>query len=217
MLTITVGFMGVVWIYQETGKPLDSTAWVGLIILAGIVVNNSILLIAHINERVHQAQRAGGSIHGAIAAACKDRLRPILLTALTTLIGLLPLLDEFVRSMQTMLLDLFTFVGLPNWGSELLSWFKGSEGDQANRGLDMTIAMFSSLSRSTVGGMLSATLGTLLISPVLYLLFFRLKQWIHQRIEEIAHAFGNLPSGLKGPAESKPGEEKIHSAGANLL
>jgi len=216
LLTIPIGFMGVVWIYQTTGKPLDSTAWVGLIILAGIVVNNSILLIAHINEKVLQAERAGSSIHAAIAAACKDRLRPILLTALTTLIGLLPLLDEFVRSLQALLLDLFDLLGMSQWGTGLLKWFSGNEGEQANQGLDMTIAMFSSLSRSTVGGMISATLGTLLISPVLYLVFFRLKQWLNQRIAEMAGTYRGTTNTRKAGHREAAADER-QSSGANLL
>jgi len=173
-LTIPLAFIGVSWIYWQNGKSFDSTAYIGLIILAGIVVNNSILLVSHINDEVRKMDENGLTFNEAVVKACKDRLRPILLTAITTIVGLLPLLEEFV----------YWFVNLGP-----ISFILDMVGVEVavnleNRGLQGTLNMFSSLSRSTVGGLLSATLSTLLIIPIVYTIFFRTKQWLHSRINE---------------------------------
>lgn len=174
--TIPLAFIGVSWIYWFTGNSFDSTAYVGLIILAGIVVNNSILLVSHINDTVRALPARGADFNQAIAVACRDRLRPVLLTAITTIVGLLPLLEEFVT----------WFLGLPGV-SHMLHWLSidATAGNLENMGLQTTLSMFSSLSRSTVGGMLSATISTLLIIPVVYAVLFRFKQWLFWRIKEL--------------------------------
>lgn len=196
ILTIPLSLVGVVWIYWFTGQSLDSTGRVGLIILAGIVVNNSILLVSHINDEVRLAQQNNSSIYAAIANASRDRLRPILLTAITTIVGLLPLLSEFVNWM--MRLDVvqmaFNLLGI---SVEL--------GNLENQGLQATLATFASLSRSTVGGMLSATLSTLLVIPVIYAAFFRAKQWLHHRIEEMFASVDDFDR------EMVPSQSVVHS------
>jgi len=185
-LTMPLAFVGVSWIYWYTGNSFDSTAFIGLIILAGIVVNNSILLVSHINLEVRRMDETGLSFTEAIAKASQDRLRPILLTAITTIVGLLPLLDEFVTWLfynPASSLVVRTFdIALPQMNAE-------------NQGLQQTLGMFSSLSRSTVGGMLSATFSTLLVIPVIYAIFFRAKQWLHTRINEVFHLGAGHPSG----------------------
>ncbi|MCP5051316.1 MAG: efflux RND transporter permease subunit [bacterium] len=65
----------------------DSTAWIGAILLLGIVVNNAILLIDNIN---HHLQKSGKIIE-AIAIGTKERVRPIFMTTITTVLGMLPL------------------------------------------------------------------------------------------------------------------------------
>ena len=62
-------------------------AVIGMVILIGIVVNNGIVLIDHINNH----RREGLALDEAIAAGCADRMRPILMRAGTTILGLLPL------------------------------------------------------------------------------------------------------------------------------
>ncbi len=70
-----------------TGKPLSLPAFIGIIMLAGIVVNNAIVLIDYINQlRAGAMQR-----NDAIIKAGKDRFRPIMMTTLTTVLGLLPM------------------------------------------------------------------------------------------------------------------------------
>lgn len=70
-----------------TARSLGVTAFIGVIMLAGIVVNNAIVLVEYINVR----RRSGESIEEAILNAGPIRLRPILMTTLTTVLGLLPL------------------------------------------------------------------------------------------------------------------------------
>lgn len=69
------------------GVPLSMPVWLGLIMLAGIVVNNAIVLV----EYIELLRAEGRSAHEAIATAGELRLRPILMTTLTTVMGLLPL------------------------------------------------------------------------------------------------------------------------------
>jgi HAE1 family hydrophobic/amphiphilic exporter-1 len=62
-------------------------AFIGLIMLAGIVVNNAIVLV----DLINQLRRAGAALHDAIMEAASARLRPILMTTLTTTLALLPM------------------------------------------------------------------------------------------------------------------------------
>lgn len=79
--------LGVIWLMMATGTPFNIMAFIGMVILVGIVVNNGIVLVDHINHY----RRAGRPLDDAILAGCQDRLRPILMTAGTTILGLLPL------------------------------------------------------------------------------------------------------------------------------
>jgi len=86
-LTIPLAVVGVIGILFLTGTPLSIVAFIGLIMLAGIVVNNSIVLVDYIN----QLRGKGHDIREAIVEGGKTRLRPILMTALTTILALTPL------------------------------------------------------------------------------------------------------------------------------
>jgi HAE1 family hydrophobic/amphiphilic exporter-1 len=79
--------LGVVWLMMLTGTPFNIMAFIGMVILIGIVVNNGIVLIDHVTQH----RRLGKSLEDAILAGCADRMRPILMTAGTTILGLLPL------------------------------------------------------------------------------------------------------------------------------
>jgi multidrug efflux pump subunit AcrB len=70
-----------------TGQPLSYSATLGLLALAGIIVNNAVLLL----ERIAEEEAAGLSQEDAIATAASVRLRPIVMTKLTCVLGLLPL------------------------------------------------------------------------------------------------------------------------------
>ncbi|MEW6398099.1 MAG: efflux RND transporter permease subunit [Bacillota bacterium] len=87
MLTVPLAFVGVVGTLYATGTSLGITAYIGGIILAGIVVNNAIVMVDYIN----QLRRRGLEGREAIVQGAGVRVRPVLMTALTTLLGLLPL------------------------------------------------------------------------------------------------------------------------------
>jgi len=86
-LTIPLCVVGVVGALVLTGTPLSVVAFIGIIMLAGIVVNNSIVLVDYTN----QLRSRGYSVREAVTEAGKTRLRPILMTTLTTIFGLAPL------------------------------------------------------------------------------------------------------------------------------
>ncbi|MBK8261517.1 MAG: efflux RND transporter permease subunit [Nannocystis sp.] len=89
ILTICLlGCVGAPWAMWFTGTTVDTTAMVGLFILIGIVVNNGIMLI----DRALQHREAGLPRAQALAQAGQDRLRPILMTASTTVLGIVPML-----------------------------------------------------------------------------------------------------------------------------
>ena len=88
LFSIPMALVGVVSILYLTSTPFSVQAYIGCIILAGIVVNNAIVLIDYIN-RLRREQ--GVELHKAIEAAGIRRLRPIMMTACTTILGLLPL------------------------------------------------------------------------------------------------------------------------------
>lgn len=87
LLTIPLALIGAVWALWLTGTTVNVVAYIGLIMLAGIVVNQSIVLI----DAVNQARERGMNKHEAIIEAGRLRLRPILITKLTTILGLLPM------------------------------------------------------------------------------------------------------------------------------
>jgi len=90
LLAIPTGLIGVVWGLMLMGLDLSMPGLVGLATLTGIVVNDSILLITFIKE-----QYTGDvTMVVAVQAAAKDRFRAVILTSLTTIVGLLPLLVE---------------------------------------------------------------------------------------------------------------------------
>jgi len=87
IFTLPLGAIGVVGSLLLTGSSMSVISMVGVVMLAGIVVNNAIVLVDAINQR-----RMGGMTQqAAIVAAGRDRLRPILMTSATTILGLLPL------------------------------------------------------------------------------------------------------------------------------
>ncbi|MGN8646379.1 efflux RND transporter permease subunit [Gracilibacillus sp. HCP3S3_G5_1] len=84
MPATVIGVFGGLFI---TGQPLSITAFIGVIMLAGIVVNNAIVLVDYINI----LRNRGMDRHEAIVEAGKTRLRPILMTTLTTVLAMVPL------------------------------------------------------------------------------------------------------------------------------
>ena len=87
MNTVPLAGVGVVWTLILTRTPMNIMAMRGIVILIGVIVNNGIVLIDHIN----QLRRAGRSRSDAVLDGCRERFRPVLMTAGTTVLGLVPL------------------------------------------------------------------------------------------------------------------------------
>ena len=87
LLSVPFSVIGVIIGIQLTGLPLSMPVWLGLVMLAGIVVNNAIVLVEYI-----ELQRAKGlALYEAVIVSAQLRLRPILMTTLTTVVGMSPL------------------------------------------------------------------------------------------------------------------------------
>lgn len=87
MFTFPLGMIGVAWLFFFTGTIFSLTAFIGVIVLAGIVVNNGIVMVDYIN----QLRNRGSSLREAVVKGARTRLRPILMTAFTTIGGMTPL------------------------------------------------------------------------------------------------------------------------------
>jgi HAE1 family hydrophobic/amphiphilic exporter-1 len=87
MLTIPLAGVGTILTFAILGKTLNMMAYIGIIMLGGIAVNNAIILI----DRINQLRENGLSKKNAIILAGTQRIRPILMTSLTTILALLPL------------------------------------------------------------------------------------------------------------------------------
>ncbi|QOV10625.1 efflux RND transporter permease subunit [Viridibacillus arvi] len=87
MFTVPLMVIGVALALVLTNTPIGVTAIIGILVLVGIVVNNGIVLVDYINQR----KAAGVPSFEAIVTSARDRLRPILMTASTTVLGLIPL------------------------------------------------------------------------------------------------------------------------------
>ena len=98
MAVIPAGLVGAIWGHFALGLDLSMPSMVGFASLAGVVVNNSIVLVAFI--KLHR--RAGETAADAARRAARQRFRPVLLTSLTTVAGILPLLTETSLQAQVM-------------------------------------------------------------------------------------------------------------------
>ncbi len=87
ILSLPLGTVGVVGALMLTGRSIDVVAMIGMVMLAGIVVNNAIVLVDSINRR----RQEGLAKREAIVQAGRNRLRPILMTSTTTILALLPM------------------------------------------------------------------------------------------------------------------------------
>ncbi|MBF6597060.1 MAG: efflux RND transporter permease subunit [Fermentimonas sp.] len=90
LLTIPFGLVGAVLIFLITGTPLNIMGAMGIIMLAGIAINNSILLVGRINQLKETMD-----LTEAIVQAGQQRIRPIIMTSLTTILVLLPMTFSF--------------------------------------------------------------------------------------------------------------------------
>ncbi len=132
MFAIPFGLIGVSAALYLTGQVLNVVVLIGFIVLAGIVVNNAIVLL----DLANQLRSAGKNKFEAIREAAAIRLRPILMTTSTTVLGLLPMA------------------------------FSAGEGSELRIPLAITV----------VGGLITSTLLTLLLVPIVYTLVVREKK-----------------------------------------
>ena len=137
-------------------------AFLGLISLAGVVVNNAIVLIDYVDIL---RTRDGLDLRSALVQAGKVRFRPVILTAITTTLGLVPLAVGFNFDFITLVnnpLEFFTHLGeYIYWGGEQAAWWG-----------PMAIAV--------IVGLLFSTFLTLILVPVLYSVIERGKQSLQQ-------------------------------------
>jgi len=144
--SVTISFVGVLLGLLITGKSFSTTmTGISIVTLAGIVVNNNIVLIDTFNRLKEDSPQIEKSLH--IINACKQRLRPIILTSLTTIFGLLPLAMGI--SLDIISRDIVV-------GSRIVDWW-------------------SNLAVSIVFGLGFSTFITLILTPALLKLPYALK------------------------------------------
>jgi HAE1 family hydrophobic/amphiphilic exporter-1 len=90
LLSVPLSFVGIPITFWATGESFDRTAYVGLVLLAGIAINNALLLVHRAGRLRHRL----GDARTAARRAARERLRPILLTTATSVAGLAPLAAE---------------------------------------------------------------------------------------------------------------------------
>ncbi|MDH3591000.1 MAG: efflux RND transporter permease subunit, partial [Planctomycetota bacterium] len=129
---------GAVWALYLSGKPMDELSYLGVILLIGVVVNNGIVLI----DRAQQRRREGLPLRAAVRAAGGDRVRPVIMTAVTTIVGLLP-----------------------------MAVFKGGNDE----------IPYDTLATAVIGGLVFATIVTLLLVPVVFTLLVGVAAFIRRR------------------------------------
>ena len=130
--TIPLLLIGVIWIHIAMGEPFSLFSIVGVIALIGVVVNNGIVLVDCINRLIEQKV----PVKQACLQAAYGRLRPILMTTLTTILGMIP-----------------------------MAFFPGKGAE-----------MMQPIAVTFVGGITTGAFLTLLLSPVLYLIFNKHKE-----------------------------------------
>jgi multidrug efflux pump subunit AcrB len=87
MLAIPMGFVGVLVVLPLTGTTLNVMSLMGVLMLVGVAASNSILIV----EFAHRLEEQGNSVEDAVITSCRVRLRPILMTSLATIIGMVPM------------------------------------------------------------------------------------------------------------------------------
>lgn len=144
LFTIPLAVVGVVGTLGLAGLSLSIMSFIGMIVLAGIVVNNAIVLI----DLVNRLRKDGLSVQEALVEAGRRRLRPILMTTMTTVLGMVPLTGFLSQIPHDPALDFI---------------FGSGAGAEIRAPLAYTV----------IGGLLSSTLLTLVVIPVVYSLFSR--------------------------------------------
>jgi HAE1 family hydrophobic/amphiphilic exporter-1 len=161
MFAIPFALVGVVMMLLAAGQAVSVVVLIGLIMLAGIVVNNAIVLIDYINML---RRERGMDKMTAIEEAGKVRLRPILMTTSTTVLGLLPMalgifdFQPFIASTNAVLSGVFS----PDWVGNMMvvlkMFFPVGQGAEIRAPMAITV----------IGGLVVSTLVTLILIPTIY-------------------------------------------------
>lgn len=144
MFSMPVAIVGVILGLLVTGSTLNVISFIGIIMLAGIVVNNAIVLVDYINT----LRKRGLETREAIITGGRTRLRPILMTALTTILGMLPLMFEMgeggeagaplaaaivgglaTSTLLTLVLVPVVYSIFDDWGQKLMNRRRKKQGD----------------------------------------------------------------------------------------
>jgi len=139
MVSLPLAAVGAVVALDLLDLPLSVVVMLGAILLVGIAVNNAIVLVDCANRR----RATTATLHEAILVAAGERLRPILMTTLTTILGLLPL-------------------------TGLLAHIPGAESLPLGLGGGEAAELRAPMAITVIGGLLSSTVLTLIVVPVLY-------------------------------------------------
>ena len=102
MFSIPLSFIGVFLMLFISRNTLNVTSMIGIIMLCGIVVNNAIVLLDHVNQNKEERMAQGATIKDVLAEAGRDRLRPILMTTLTSILGYLPSIISTAQGSEMM-------------------------------------------------------------------------------------------------------------------
>jgi multidrug efflux pump subunit AcrB len=167
ILSLGGAFLGLAVFRQPFGIVMTG---VGVISLAGVVVNNAIVLIDYINK----LRDRGMELRKAVVAAGATRLRPVILTAITTILGLLPMVTGVSFDFHKLAIS---------WVSESSQWW-------------------SSMAIVVVFGLMVATFMTLLVVPTLYSFFEDLKGVRKRLIGRIQQLVARI-AGMRGGVENE--------------
>ena len=161
IFTVPMGMVGTVFMLYTFDQSINIMSLIGLVVLSGIVVNDAIVKVDFIN----QARAGGMAIREAVLEASRVRLRPILMTTATTVLGLIPMAFGIVPDLMatapvqaiTGPIDAFMIQYNLVPFSELFS----ARGAEIQKPLALVI----------IGGLSMATMLTLILIPILYELF----------------------------------------------
>lgn len=156
LTTVPLSFVGVYWMLYLTSSQLDIITLIGCIMMVGIIVNNGIVIVDHINQMRGQIPR-----DVAVVQATRDRFNAVMMTALTSVLGCVPL-------------------ALAKSGGAVA---------------------FVGLGRAMIGGMITGTLLTLVIVPLVYTMIDDFAQWT---IDYINDLLSLRRKGKEGRAKAVP-------------
>jgi len=166
MMSLPLSLVGVLLALLATGTTLNMFSIIGFIMLMGLVTKNAILLVDFTN----QAVREGREVREAILESGQVRLRPILMTTLAMIFGMLPMA-----------------IGVGT-GGEILA----------------------PMGRAVIGGVITSTLLTLLVVPVLYLYLYRFTARMKARRQRVAQRRASADATESLPHESSPAPHESH-------